>query len=189
MNESNKIISLCERLEEPLNIFYKQIEKPIIKTLNYISEINKNNIKIKEFINEPKCTLISSFDKSDITLEYINYYFSGLPIPEDIEIKQNLDNKITISWKINKNKIKEEDKDKIQYLIEMRNSYDIYFSYKSSDTKIVLKNVRKNVNYKIRIKTYLNQSYSECSTIKEFKIDEPKKINNIFLENDEEKFL
>ena len=171
LDESDEIISKCERIKESFDKFHKQIEKPLIKTLNYISAINKNNIKIKEFITEQKSTLSFSFDDSNNSLKSINYYFSGLPIPEDIKVEINDEDEVAISWKINKNKIKEDDRNKLLYSVEIKNDNN-YYSFKSAETKLVLKNVKYDCDYKIRIKSYLNKSYSEYSQIKEFNMED-----------------
>ena len=182
LDESKRIIANCKRISQAIINFNENINNPVIKTLTYISEINNNNIRAKNLLKEPKRTLIFSYDESEDSIDYKNYYFDGLPIPEDIHAEINNDNELVISWNINKSKIKEVDKNKIKYKIETKRDNNIS-TYETSETELAFENFEENCEYKVRIKSCLNKSESEYSKIKIFKTDDSIKNKKCLIFN------
>ena len=110
LSQSNEIISSLDKIRSEIVDFdSKKKESHLIKIWCYVSEINKYNEKANVFINEPKRTLLFSFDESKISINYSNYYFSGLPVPEDICVEKIEENKIEISWQNDEYKIKDKN--------------------------------------------------------------------------------
>ena len=174
--KSNDIISSLDKIgSEIFDFNSKKKESHLIKIWCYTSEINKYNEKANDFINELKRTLLFSFDESKIDINYSNYYFSGLPIPEDIIVEKIEENKIEISWKNDENKIKDiNDRNDIKYKIKIKNNKN-RFSFETKETKekkLILDILRKDNKYQVVIRTILNDSESSWSKIKEFKVDE-----------------
>ena len=105
INESLDIIKGNEKIGKYIQYYEKNKEKSkplIIKTLSYISEIEKNNQKIFYFINESMKNMNITFNENKNTLEFINYYFNGISSPINIQsYEQN--NSLNISWKIDEN--------------------------------------------------------------------------------------
>ena len=196
LNESQRIISSYKNIAEAIKIFGEESNNSIIKTLSYISEIKKSNLKADIFLKKPKCTLLFSFHQENDKIDYKNYFFSGLPSPDDINVEINENNELVISWKIDKTKINDNDLDKIQYFIEIKRHNYFYckkeFNY--SETEITLINFENNCDYQVKIRACLNNISSSWSDVKKFKTDKSlKKFSlfgkSLFSSNDEDKFL
>ena len=150
----------------------------------YISEINKYNEKANNLFKEPKKTLLFSFDESNLTINFNNYYFENLPVPKDIYVRENEENKIEITWKNDEDKIKDSsDINKIEYEIEIKNIFKRY-EFKSQEKRLILDSLDKNRLNKIHIRTVLNNSYSTWSKFETFRVEnlptKEKVENNIF---------
>lgn len=184
--ESERIKSSCESIYEAIKNFGEKTENKI-KELCYISEINKNSEIAKDFFSKPKRTLYFTLNLSDDNINncsYISssYYFSGLPVPEDITVEENEDKNLVISWKNNEYIINNFDIYKIKYSIELINGNN-KSTYETSEKKLILKKLLKDTNYKVRIKTLINASSSNWSKAKEFNINEAIKKNGLFGSN------
>ena len=87
----NKIIKLLNKEEEKNNL---------IKKLLYISKINDNI----ENMNNLKRVLMKNIDikfiKKDLSIEFEEYYFNGIQIPKDVEIKDINSNYFKLFWNI-----------------------------------------------------------------------------------------
>ena len=193
--ESQRIISSCKKLAEAINNFGEENKNSLIKTWSYISEINKNNSKADIFIKKPKHTLIFSFNQENDEIVYKNYFFIGLPTPNDINVEINENNELVISWKIDKTKINDKEQNKIQYSIELkRQNYYYKKEFNTSETETTLINFEKNCDYQVKIRAYLNNINSSWSDVKKFKTDKSlKKLSrfgkSLFSFNEEDKFL
>ena len=179
LKRTENIISSFENISKAITDFGDPEESHIIRTWCYISEINKHNEKASDLFKDPKRTLLFSFNEDDLTINYTNYYFDGLPVPEDIYIEENGEKNIEISWKNDEEKIKDySDRNKIEYEIQIKNNLKLS-EFKSKEKKLILKNIDRQKQYKIRIRTVLNNSYSTWSKIKIFKAENlPKKAND-----------
>ena len=202
LKRTENIISSFADISKAIESFGKLKESHIIRTWCYISEINKYNEKANNLFKEPKKTLFFSFDEDKDSINYRNYYFDGLPVPEDILFEKNDKNEVEITWKSDESLIKNYfDRDKIKYEIEVKSIVKKY-EYESKEKKLILKNMDNQKQYKIHIRTVLNNSYSTWSKIETFTLENlskkvfPKKslfdktpftIGNIFAEKKEEK--
>ena len=202
LKRTENIISSFADISKAIESFGKLKESHIIRTWCYISEINKHNEKANNLFKEPKKTLFFSFDEDKDSINYRNYYFDGLPVPEDILFEKNDKNEVEITWKSDESLIKNYfDRDKIKYEIEVKSIVKKY-EYESKEKKLILKNMDNQKQYKIHIRTVLNNSYSSWSKIETFTPENlskkvfPKKslfdktpftIGNIFAEKKEEK--
>ena len=54
LDESKRIIANCKRIFQAITDFNTKTNNPVFKTLTYICEINNNNIRVKNFLKEPK---------------------------------------------------------------------------------------------------------------------------------------
>ena len=202
LKRTENIISSFADISKAIESFGKLKESHIIRTWCYISEINKYNEKADNLFKEPKKTLFFSFDEDKDSINYRNYYFDGLPVPEDILFEKNEKNEVEITWKSDESLIKDSsDRDKIKYEIEIKSIVKKY-EYESKEKKLILKNMDNQKQYKIHIRTVLNNYYSTWSKIETFTLENlskkvfPKKslfdktpfiIGNIFAEKKEEK--
>ena len=202
LKRTENIISSFADISKAIESFGKLKESHIIRTWCYISEINKYNEKANNLFKEPKKTLFFSFDEDKDSINYRNYYFDGLPVPEDILFEKNEKNEVEITWKSDESLIKNYfDRDKIKYEIEVK-SIVKKNEYESKEKKLILKNMDNQKQYKIHIRTVLNNSYSTWSNIETFTPENltkkvflgkslfdktPFTIGNIFAEKKEEK--
>ena len=176
LKRTDNIISSFGKISKLIDNFGDEKESHIIRTWCYISEINKYNEKAENLFNEPKKTLLFSFDDEELKVNYNNYYFDGLPVPENICIEENENNKIEITWKNDEDRIRDySDKNKIEYEIEIKNSIKKY-EFKSKEKKLILDKLDKDKMHKIHIRTVLKNSCSSWSKIETFKVENlPKK--------------
>lgn len=114
--KSNKILNSCERIEKANNIYNAKINDNHndynineIEVLYYISDIHQNNEKSKEFLKKIRKHLDISLNKAEKILNYKYYYFSGLPIPKNINVCKN-QNTPSIYWDVGDLTIKKFEK-------------------------------------------------------------------------------
>ena len=139
LKRPENIISSFADISKAIESFGKLKESHIIRTWCYISEINKYNEKANNLFKEPKKTLFFSFDEDKDSINYRNYYFDGLPVPEDILFEKNDKNEVEITWKSDESLIKNYfDRDKIKYEIEVKSIVKKY-EYESKEKKINFK--------------------------------------------------
>ena len=160
----------CERIKNATNNFENRNEDIKIKTLYYISEINKNNIIAKELYDEPMKTLKFKIGGICIPVYYYNYYFNSIPVPEDIYIREKDSGIIKISWKIGEIMHDYIDKDKIKYIIEIKDNNIKEASYESFDSEIVLEDLKRGEEYQVRIRINLDNSFGRWSEINNFMV-------------------
>ena len=97
--ESNDILISCERIEKAIKYYEQKKINNEIKTLYYISEINKNNEITKDFIKKQIKNIEINYNSDLNKLEYKDYYFSGIPIPKNIKTEEQ-EGKLIIYWDI-----------------------------------------------------------------------------------------
>jgi len=185
LSEINDELHLNERFNKGLGILEKE-EKNTFKTLSFVSKVNKSKKNIDNFLAKfmRNITLNFSPEKNDIIFE--EYFFNGIALPKNIEIKNITSSSASISWTIDEfEKIhffKINNKNYIQYLIELRKENDnfekiLFLKYKISNCTIY--NLENNTNYEIRIRAYHDQSnfFGEYSSVQKFKtLDYQKSI-------------
>ena len=172
MSEINNLLKINEKIEKGLKSLEKD-EKTMIKTLSYISKINKNQKEMRTLIQESMKNLKISFIEEESTIKYESYYFNGIPIPEEIEFKDVDTNSFKVCWKLDDAYILNCYKEEIKYRMEMRkeNSKDEFFQiYEGADNSyIVNKQIEKNTSYEIRICSIYNDLMSNWSNIYKIK--------------------
>ena len=85
ISKINEILRNSERIIKGLKSF-KEEENQMIKKLNYISTINKNQKEANKIFQQLMKNLNISFKDSNIIYE--EYIFNGMPIPKDIELSE-----------------------------------------------------------------------------------------------------
>ena len=75
-------------------------ETNIIKTLSYVSFINKNQKEIDALTMELIKNLIITLNEEESTIKYEEYYFNGFQISKDIEFKEIESTKLKVFWKL-----------------------------------------------------------------------------------------
>ena len=105
LSKINEIIRKSERIMKGMKILLGDKDTQIIKKLNYVSTINKNQKKMKTLFQEPMKNLKISFIENENNIKYEEYYFNGMNIPKDIEFSDIGVNIFKISWEIDYIKI------------------------------------------------------------------------------------
>ena len=118
-SDSNNIIKNISKINKGIRVLEKE-EKNIIKTLNYISKINKTKKEIKNLLTQQMKNLECIFQEDKTAIKYEEYYFNGIPEIKNIEFKDIGLNSFNVSWKLNDLNIIGIDKNQIKYKIEIR---------------------------------------------------------------------
>ena len=117
---SNEIIKNNDNIEKMIKYFEKNNANKIIRTISYISEIEKNNFKSNEFLEKVITNINICYNKNDNRLQYSNYTFNGLLEPININIKNtNYNNSKILSWNVDENEKLMKDINKYKFNIEI----------------------------------------------------------------------
>ena len=164
---TNDILTSCERIFKAIQNYDKKDNNNQIKTLCYISTINKINTNALNIIKKPFENIEISFinENYDNNLNYKNYYVNGIPIPKDIKVEQTDNNKLSISWSIDNLYL---DDKKYKYLIILKDD-KTKEKYESVITNIVIQNIKLDTNYEIQICTLIDDINGDWSDIKKLK--------------------
>ena len=171
INKSIEITKGNEKIGQFTQYYEKNKEKSnpvLIKTLSYISEIEKNNQKVFYFINESMKNMNITFNENKNTLEFINYYFNGISSPIIIQsYEQN--NSLNISWKIDEYSKKLRDVTQYKYNLEIKDNNNIY-KYEGKETNIEIRGLVNNKEYEFRVRIIYKESYGNWSEYKKVQI-------------------
>jgi len=167
LSESKNIIKINERINKGIKKMENE-EKNIIKTLSYVSKINKTQKNINKLFN----TLMKNikFKYDDNNIKYEEYYFNGIYIPNNIEFKDISSSSINIYWKIDDINNINIDKNKIKYKVEMRKENEKFIKiYEDNNNNCYINNLEMNTNYEFRICLIYNNKIGEWSQIHKIK--------------------
>ena len=179
---------ICEKIIIGIKSLQNE-EKNIYKTLSYISKINKNEKEMKNIFQGFMKNIIINYIESESTIKYEEYYFNGIPSPENIEIKDIKINGFKILWIINNNNLNIDEKDfKYKIKIIKENSNEDYKEINVDSNNYIINKLEKNTNYEIKLctiyKDIIMSNYTELYKIKtkNFDIDsvilsEVEKVN------------
>jgi len=171
LRESNDIISSFERIYKTIKIYEKKnIILEELKSLYYISEINKNNEIAKELLRKPIKNINIILNKGDV-LNYKEYYFNGIPIPKNVEAEKKGEN-IFIKWDLDDFRTKNFEFKNIKYFLEIKDENQIY-KYETFSKNFSFEKYKIGAEYEIKIRSFIDGSYSNWSDIKKFKINDP----------------
>ena len=161
---------ICEKIIIGIKSLQNE-EKNIYKTLSYISKINKNEKEMKNIFQGFMKNIIINYVESESTIKYEEYYFNGIPSPENIEIKDIKINGFKILWIINNNNLNIDEKD-FKYKIKIRkeNSNEDYKEINVDSNNYIINKLEKNTNYEIKLctiyKDIIMSNYTELYKIK-----------------------
>lgn len=185
--QSGEIIKENEEVGKYINYYEKNREKEIpiiIKTLSYISEIEKHNQKVYSFIYEPMSNMNISFNEESNSLVYNNYYFNGISTPTNIKTKEE-NGYINMSWKINEFEEKIKDSKEYKYILEIKADKN-KFLFEGKETNVKIYGLLQNKEYELRIRTFYKDAYSNWSVYFQTKLngynvfgDQQNNFNNI----------
>ena len=163
LSEVNNLLIKNEKLVKRMKTLEKE-EKIMIKTLSYISKINKNENEMIKIFQELMKNIKINFIEEESTIKYEEYYFNGIPIPKYIEFKEMDYNKLIIEWKIDYTNLLNINKSNIKYKVELKkeNSKEEFIQiYKGYNNYYSVNYYDKYANYIIRICSVYNNLISD----------------------------
>ena len=176
LSEIRNLTKTYEKIIKGMKSFEKE-EKNMIKTLSYVSRINTNKEKTKTLIQESMKNLKISFVEEESKIKYEPYIFSGIPFPENIEIKEVTNNSFKVFWNLDDINILNVDKKEIQFRIELKqeNKKEKFKQiYEGKENNFFIDNLEKNTNYDIRLcSVYKNENsnWSQMYKVKTKNLD------------------
>ena len=170
LSKINEIIRKSERIVKGIKILLEDKDNQIIKKLNYVSNINKNEKQMKILFQEPMKNLKMSFIENEGNIKYEDYYFNGMNIPKDIKFSNIGINGFKVSWEIDDIKIPNIDTKQIKYKVELKKeNEDFNLIYEDTNNYCTINDLEPNTNYEIRIDSYFNNMISDWSKIYKIK--------------------
>ena len=85
LSQTIQLIKNSERINKGIKSIEKE-DKNIIKTLTYVSNINKNKKEINKLNNQLIKNSKISFEEDKINIKFDDYYFNGIFIPNNIQL-------------------------------------------------------------------------------------------------------
>ena len=171
LSEVNNLIKINEKIVKGIKILEKE-EKVMMKTLSYVSKINKNQKEMKKIFRELMKNLKISFIEEESKIKYEEYYFNGIPMPKDIEFKDIGVQSLKVLWKIDDINILNLDKNEIKYQIAIRkeNTKEEFSQvYETKENNYIIQKLEKNANYEIKICLIYKDIISDWSKIHKVK--------------------
>jgi len=154
LTEINNLVKNIEKLVKGIKSLEK-VEKAMILTLSYVSNINKSQRKMRELLQEPMKNLKISYIEDESKVKYEEYYFNGIPSPKNIEFKEIAATSFKVFWKVDDIDLLNIDKKEIKYKVEIRkeNSKDEFIKvYEGNENNCLVNDkIEKNTNYELRI--------------------------------------
>ena len=170
LSECNNFIKIGEKINKGVKKLENNKEKNILKNLNYISVINKNQKKMNIFIFQLMKNIKINFEEENANIKFEEYYFNGIPSPENIEIKNITSSSFEITWNIDETNIIDVDKNKINFRVEIKKENQKFEKiYEGTKTNCIINDLSKETNYEIRICSSYNNVNNPWSQIQKVK--------------------
>ncbi len=118
LTEINNILKSCDKINKGIKSIEKE-EKNMIKILSYVNKINKNQKEMNKLFQQLMKNMKISFIENESQIKYEEYYFNGIPIPNNIEFNNIGTNSFQINWKIDNINILYINKKEIKYMKEI----------------------------------------------------------------------
>ena len=177
---NNMLLSLNKTQELIQNNENKNNE---IKTLYYISEINKGEETAKDFLKKKIKNLNISMYLDNSAIFYENYYFNGIPIPKYVKAEEK-EKKLYISWNIDDSMIKDIDIKNIKYSVSIKDNKNSELKFESLNKYFYYNYYNEDNEYEIKVRTEIDYCYSDWSEVIKFKREKQvKNENNKFASN------
>ena len=165
---------------------FEKEEQKMIKKLNYISKINKNQKEMKSLFQQKMKNIKISFDEKENNIMFKEYIFNGLQAPKDVKFRDINHDSFKVLWKIDDIKKNDIDNKQIKFKVEFKKEDDNKFisAYEVSDNYCIIKNLDEETNYEIRICSLYNNIMSVWT--KTYKI-KTEFLDSIILNKNEKK--
>ena len=177
LSESSNLIRMCDRINKGVKKLENNNENNMIKTLSYISKINKIQKEINILDNQLLRNVNLDFKEKKSDIIFDEYFFNGCPIPNNIKINNITDSSFKVSWKIDINN-KNDEINKYKFKIELKNEKDNNFVqvYEGSQSYFKIEGLSQNSNYEIRICTSNNDFNGPWGEIQKIETKMDQKI-------------
>ena len=164
-SDSNTLIKTGEKINKGIKNLEKE-EKNIIKTLSYVSKINKNQKEMKTLVSELMKSLKISYKEEENNIKFETFWFNGITPPTNIEFKDIGSNSFKILWSDSNIKLNI-DKQKLTFKVEIRKEQqqEIFNIYSKNEECLVLEKLEQNTGYEIRICSIYNNICSNWTQI------------------------
>ena len=171
LSKSNNLIKIGEKINKGIKALEKE-EKKMIKTLTYVSNINKSQKEMKVLFQELMKNLKISFKEEEKKILFDEYYFNGIQTPKEIEFKDVSTNSFKFLWKIDDIKNLEVENKQIKFIVEIKkekSNEKFQKIYEGNETNYSVENLDKNMNYEIRICSIYKDIISNWTEVKKIK--------------------
>ena len=191
LSELNEVIRNYEIINKGIKSLEKE-EKNMIKTISYISTINKNKKEMNMLFAELIKSLNISFDEEKNNIKFDEYYINGIQIPKDIEFKNIDSSNFNVLWKTDDINIDNIDNNNINYRVEIKKDGKFIKEYEGNQKNCLIKNLNKNTEYEIRICSVYKDLIGFWSEIKKAKTNidyqglNKEEVENLYNELDGE---
>ena len=140
------------------------------KILSYLTKINKNQKGMRQLFQELMKNMKISYIEEESLIKYEEYYFNGIPIPQNIEFKDIEYFSFKVFWNIENIKKLNIDNKEIKYKIEIRKENEKFNQINAEyNTNYLINNLEANTNYEIRICSVYKDIISNWSKIYKIK--------------------
>ena len=183
----NNQIKMNERINQGIKKIKKEEGKNMIRTLTYISKINKNKKEMNSLLTELMKSIKFTYQEEESIIKYEEFCFNGIQTPKNIEVKDIKYNSLNISWDIDTINNININYNNIDYIIEMRKDKEKYIEvYKGKNKSCLIDKLSSNTEYEFRICSVYNDFKSLWSDSQKIKtninsiiLKEAKKGNNL----------
>ena len=128
--------------------------------MSYITKINKIEKEMNNIFNELMRNIKILYNKEKNIIKYEEYYFNGIPKPNNIKFKDISIDNLTIEWKIDNLNINNFEYKNIKYEVEMRKENKIFKKiYEGNNNNYKINNLKPNKNCEFRIRTIYNNNF------------------------------
>ena len=189
LSECNDLIRFNEKIDKGVKKMENNKENNKIKIMSYISEINKNQKSMNILDNQLMKNMNIKFEEENTKIKFEDYYFNGIPSPNNIEIKKINTRGFEVNWKFEYN-YSNLDKNKIKYMLEIRKENENFYQiYEGDKTNYIVEKLSPNTNYEIKICAKyndINGIWSDIYKVKTNLKDIDFDNNSLIIENNKE---
>ena len=181
---SNNEIIVGEKVNKGINKI-KNEEKSMMKTLSYVSKINKSQKEMKKLSVSLIKSIKFSYEQNENSLKFDEFYFNGIPIQNNFEFKNVGYDTLELKWKIDDLNIKDVKKEDIKYLVEMKEENKKYKQiYEGENSLCSVDNLTPNANYEFRVCCFYKEVKGLWSQSEKIKTNE---FNSLILKDSPKK--
>jgi len=178
LTQCNISIKSYENIQKEIKIIEKNEEKDIIRELAYISQISHLEKNMTKLLSEFMSNYNISFIEKEKKFKFEEYFFNGIQIPKELEFKNIKTDEFKLFWKIDNINVINVDKKKIRFIVELRKEVNEKFVrvYEGFESNCLVKNLKKNTNYEIKICCFYDDIYGPWTPIQKIKTNDAKDI-------------